>query len=378
MLALALEVQRFGAHVALVTLPGLEDWLRPYGIPFVVAGRSARAILVEPNVFRVMQALREDLSICARAVYEQSGDAETLVTTAVFPAAASICEARHLRHVYLAVGPHVIDSEVYPVSGLPYFGLPRFLNKLSWRANAVLWEAAFGGPLQQLRRELGLAPQRGAWEQHRGSNVIVASDPLFGTISAPEGRRVTFTGALTLSDPENLPSALDAFLNTGAPPVFFGFGSMPSSRAAGGTSATRIFVSAAKALGRRAVILSGSESEAAHDPEIYFTGPVDFDRLLRRCAAIVHHGGAGTTHAALRAGIPQVIVPHLLDQFGWAHLVARASLGPPAIPYARLNGQTLATALQLALSEKHVATARQAAGSARVGNAHAAEVLLGG
>ena len=75
------------------------------------------------------------------------------------------------------------------------------------------------------------------------------------------------------------------------------------------------------------------------------------DALFPRVAAAVHHGGAGTTTAAARAGIPQVIVPHVLDQFYWARRVELLGLGPESLPLGEVSADALAARMAAALTE---------------------------
>jgi UDP:flavonoid glycosyltransferase YjiC (YdhE family) len=75
-------------------------------------------------------------------------------------------------------------------------------------------------------------------------------------------------------------------------------------------------------------------------------GPLPHASLFRRVSAVIHHGGAGTTTTAARAGTPQILVPHVLDQFHWAHRVERLGLGPPAIPRRRLEAGWLGATIR--------------------------------
>jgi UDP:flavonoid glycosyltransferase YjiC (YdhE family) len=80
-------------------------------------------------------------------------------------------------------------------------------------------------------------------------------------------------------------------------------------------------------------------------PAIYAAGSLPHNWLLPRCAGVVHHGGFGTTSAGLRAGIPALIIPHLVDQFYWAQRVHELEAGPPPIRRPKLDVQALAAAL---------------------------------
>src|SRR5262249_45695688 len=134
----------------------------------------------------------------------------------------------------------------------------------------------------------------------------LAADAVLAPVPATPGRKIFQTGTWVLADRTPLPSDLEAFLESGEPPVFAGFGSMP---AAG--DATRRLIGAARAVGRRIIVSRGwADLELIDDaPDCMAVGDVGHDVLFPRVAAVVHHGGAGTTAAAARAGVPQVITP---------------------------------------------------------------------
>ncbi len=112
-------------------------------------------------------------------------------------------------------------------------------------------------------------------------------------------------------------------------------------------------LSAIRQCGCRAVVSAGWGGLRAADlpPEIFAAEAVPHDWLFPRMAAIVHHGGAGTTAAALRAGVPSVLVPFMVDQFFWARRLRERGVAPPGIPHGRLGGPALAAALQRALTD---------------------------
>jgi sterol 3beta-glucosyltransferase len=158
----------------------------------------------------------------------------------------------------------------------------------------------------------------------------------------------------TLAPPPPLPDGLDAFL-AGGPAVCFGFGSMHSRHIA------RIFETAIEMLartGRRAVILTGWSGyqgrTVGSDSNIFVTDHVPHDCIFSRMSAVVHHGGAGTTAAALRAGVPSIILPFFFDQGFWGRWLAARGLGPPPIAFGRLSSPVLAHALDSADTSDHM------------------------
>lgn len=142
-----------------------------------------------------------------------------------------------------------------------------------------------------------------------------------------------------------------------------GFGSMVS----GDRAATlKIVLDALKLAGLRGVLLSGwSEIGSGSDlPETVFSAPsIPHSWLFPRMAAVVHHGGAGTTGAGLRAGIPSVICPHLADQPSWARMVHDLGAGPPPISFRELAAPRLAQALRDATTNPAIRQRSAALGS---------------
>jgi sterol 3beta-glucosyltransferase len=120
--------------------------------------------------------------------------------------------------------------------------------------------------------------------------------------------------------------------------------------------AARITLEAIRQSGRRAVIQGWDEVlEGTALPEnIYHAGPLPHTWLFPRMRAVVHHGGFGTTASALIAGVPAVVIPHIIDQLYWAQRVVELGAGPQFIHRADLDSQRLAAAIQHATSDENV------------------------
>jgi UDP:flavonoid glycosyltransferase YjiC (YdhE family) len=163
-------------------------------------------------------------------------------------------------------------------------------------------------------------------------------------------------------------------LNLTPSPIYVGFGSMV---AAGAEDLIGQAIAAARAVGRGALISAGwagLDRYVAQADDILTVGSIPHRAVFPRVAAIVHHGGAGTTTAAAAAGVPQVILPHLLDQFYWAHRIGRLGLGPRALPVSLITADILADRLDIALNDASIRKRAAALGpvvAARNG-AHAA------
>jgi len=110
-------------------------------------------------------------------------------------------------------------------------------------------------------------------------------------------------------------------------------------------------------LGLRALVsreIIGSQGGKYLPTSVMPVGFVSHAKLLPQVVALVHHGGAGTTHSAALMGVPQVVVPHLLDQYYWAHRVQQLGLGPEPIPFSRLNARNLAASIKACLLDNHL------------------------
>jgi sterol 3beta-glucosyltransferase len=204
-----------------------------------------------------------------------------------------------------------------------FFGLPGF----SWR-----------GPFLDL--------------MHQAHPVVYGYSPAIVPKPANWGDYIHVSGFWFLDQPDWRPSAeLEAFLAGGPPPVYVGFGSMNDG------DPQRMTETVLKALdlsGQRGVLLTGWGGLHQTDlPEqIFKIDHAAHEWLFPRMAAVVHHGGAGTTAAGLRAGVPGVLIPFFGDQPFWAAQIHRLGLGPRPIARAKLSAAGLAGAIDRAVGDE--------------------------
>jgi len=137
---------------------------------------------------------------------------------------------------------------------------------------------------------------------------------------------------------------LARFLDAGPPPIYVGFGSMPSEDA---NKLARIVIEALDAVGERGVLASGwgGLDDSVRSEHVHLLETAPHDWLFPRCSAVVHHGGAGTTHEGLRWGRPSVICPVFGDQPFWGRRVLDIGAGPAPVPQKTLTPATLTRAL---------------------------------
>ena len=230
----------------------------------------------------------------------------------------------------------------------------------------MLWRVA-ADTVQQLRARLGMPPQSrtDAIARQNATPVVFGFSPSVTPQPSdwPDTLRVAGYWFLDEDPDWKPPAALDQFLATGPAPVYVGFGSMTGSDPA---QTFEIIHRALKASGQRGVIStgwSGADADAASDSDAFVLEGAPHGWLFPRMAAVVHHGGAGTTAAGLRAGKPTLIIPHLGDQPYWGRRVH--DLGVGAKPRVRhtLSESALASGIRQITSDSSMQAKAEALGA---------------
>lgn len=158
------------------------------------------------------------------------------------------------------------------------------------------------------------------------------------------------------------PKAIVKFLEDGPPPVYIGFGSIVLEDAAKMTS---LILEAVKLCGIRAIVSRGwsnlGEGLPDRTDDVLFIGDCDHEWLFQHVAAVVHHGGAGTTACGLKNACPTLVVPFFGDQPFWGDMIANAAAGPRPIPHKMLTSQNLVDAIQILLAPEARSAAKSIA-----------------
>jgi len=203
-------------------------------------------------------------------------------------------------------------------------------------------------PMDKIRRQVGLPPMGPEGITSMLLNLI----PVSPHVIEPDQRwetRHKMTGYWFSEPPaEWKPSEeLQQFLNIGEPPFVINLGAMALDGKDMLEAAT-ITLEALKRTGLRAIIQGWDAviNKINLPDQVLHAGQVPHTYLLPRASCFVHHGGFGSTAAALQAGIPAVVIPHIIDQFIWGNRVYELGVGPKPIPRIKLNAENLATAFE--------------------------------
>ncbi|HYR05547.1 MAG TPA: glycosyltransferase [Gallionella sp.] len=292
----------------------------------------------------VAQIAGENSLSWMRSIAEEARSSDAILFSGIASyVGLSVAEHLDIPAIGLGLWPLSPTSE-FASPLLPPRHLPGWLNRLSHRAiNCLLWQT-FRKQLNLARRDaFGQAPRRQMWRDYPilyGISRHLVPQPA----DWPQIWQVcgAWTVRATAWEP---PRALAEFLSSGPPPIYVGFGSM-----AGFDRSALLAAIIESIAGRRALFYPGwSGIDPTSLPENFFVvGQTPHDWLFPRTSMVIHHGGAGTSHSAARAGIPSVVIPFAGDQFFWAGRLAAAGVAPNYVSHKKLGARALAGMISFA------------------------------
>jgi sterol 3beta-glucosyltransferase len=350
-----------GHAAAVCTAEGYRPFIEEHGVPYAFMRNDALELTQEalPHIAglgsavrtgrRMQQALRRSLDDEWRAA--ESFQPDLIVYHPKMLGSLHIAEKLDIPAVLTLPLPFYTPTADFPVPFLARFALGGRLNRLTYQFQRLA-PVLYGGLVNDFRRRtLGLLP-RGRFadplQRADGSPVPILYAFSRHVLPVPQDYppHVHVTGSWFLVRPTAWAPApeLVRFLAAGPPPVYVGFGSMVGASAA--TRATLVLAALART-GQRGILASGwGGLQVADLPDtVSMVESVPHDWLFPQVAAVVHHGGAGTTAAGLRAGKPTLICPFLGDQPFWGKVVHRLGAGPAPLPLAKLTADQLATGM---------------------------------
>ena len=287
-----------------------------------------------------------------------SREADLLIYSPVATPAWSVAQRLGIPGVAAYLQP-LHPTREFPTAGMAHF--PTLGGSFNWATHLLAHQLAWlplRGRINTWRREIlslppasGLGPLAPSARADASLPTLYAFSPLVVPKPADWDDSIRITGYWVLEPAREWqpPELLERFLQAGPPPVYIGFGSM-TPRESG--RLTAMAVAALSASGQRGVLLDGwgTLGAGALPSTVIAIGDVPHEWLLPRMAAVVHHGGAGTTGAALRSGVPSIVVPLGFDQPFWGARVHALGVGPPPISRRSLTAERLASAITQAVT----------------------------
>ncbi len=388
LVALALHMKGLGHQVHACVPPDFSEWIEGLNIPVTSVGPRVRTFAEarpmarqSPTPLTATQR-RQMADGTVATQFQTLADAARgcdiiVAASALQVAARSVAEHLGIDYVFVAYSPVVLPSMHHAPPPLPPAPgeQPADLtdNRSRWALDAKRFNDLFGASVNAHRATLGLAPVADLQRHMMTDRPWLAADPALAPWPEPAGDHSVFqTGAWIYPDHRTLAKELQHFLDSGDTPVYFGFGSTRASEDAG-----HVIRQVARSAGRRAIVSGGwfDTDLVENDDNCLSIGDANLHALFARVAAVVHHGGAGTTTAAALAGVPQVVIPTQYDQHYWAQRVQTLGIGTAHLPGAP-TVESLADALDRTLASDVAARARSTAALVRRdGTQIAAEAL---
>ncbi|PKL77187.1 MAG: glycosyltransferase [Candidatus Melainabacteria bacterium HGW-Melainabacteria-1] len=371
--ALGKALQASGHVVTIGTHREFEALICGQGLRFYPVKGNPREVLSSSggqqvlqsggNILRFLAAFKAAAVDAMRGGFDDclaaSQDAEVLIYSFfVMGIGIQIGEKLGIPSLQAYLQPYT-PSRMMPNFMLPAFSLGPWLNQLSHQAAQQLFWQTFRDVVEEWRRKslkLPPLPLLGPFRELHSARYPVFNGFSRHLVPPPSDwpAWVHTTGFWFLDEADWQPPAeLTQFLDAGPAPVYIGFGSM---NAEDPEAVTQLVLGALADTGQRGVLMTGwgGLGQADLPDSVHLLEQAPHDWLFPRMAALVHHGGAGTTAAGLRAGVPTVCVPHFGDQPFWGQRVMMAGAGPRPIPRPRLSRPGLADAITQAVTSPYL------------------------
>lgn len=371
-LALAIALQQAGHRVRFATHANFKAEVRAYGLEFalitgnpqaVIQSDTGQAALRSKNPIEFSRQFSAMLNSILESALIDSWKAcqgtEALIAGAVAFWGFDIAEALRIPCYIAALQPFTPTGAFAQVNTPQQLGrLGRIYNRFTFAVQyRLVWQFVCNA-VNQFRTQTLKLPLVSRFDspmsrmQRHGVPFLHAFSPAVVPKPADWLDRVYVTGYWFLEQSKDFtpPADLLEFLSAGSPPVYIGFGSMAGREP---EETTEIALKALEKTGQRGILLTGwgGFSNADLPDTVLKLESIPHDWLFPQMACVVHHGGAGTTAATFRAGVPGIVIPYFADQPFWGYRAAQLGVSPSPIPRSELTADKLAAAILIALSD---------------------------
>jgi sterol 3beta-glucosyltransferase len=371
-IALALGLNEAGFETTIASHPVMEDLVVSYGAKFkpmgpdVDIGKEAATIRAKSynwlvGLMRVMQFTVSVVEQSQDDLLKMCEQADLVVVSHSFAGRAE-ADKLGLPVVSVTLQPQAIPAKDPDQT---------FIKRLGGTAASAVFAPMMVRPYNRIRRKLGVPSIKNLEDMMSPDLNLVPLSPIVTPPDPNWKPQHKVVGYWFLEEPLDWspPEALTHYLGGGGPPVLINLGAM-STGVEESVETAGIFLDSLKETGLRAIIQGWDEVMSGMElpPQVCHAGSIPHNWLLPHVCCLVHHGGFGTTASGLRAGIPSLVIPHIIDQFYWGQRVFELGAGPKPIPRKELSVEKLSTALLQAARDEELR-----AGAAKIGSQIKAE-----
>jgi sterol 3beta-glucosyltransferase len=378
-IALGIALKKAGHHVRIAAFENYEFLVASYGLEYlpikgdvskIISGDIGRDASKADNPLKILMSfnkLQTYVFDLQKDFYSACQGSDAIVYHPGAP--IGYFAAHHLNIPSILATPFPMTPTMEYPSLIIYdsIRLGRVFNLLTHKLfEKIMWFTS-SSPIKQFwKKEFGKTPKDfgcpfGKQNTKTLPTLISCSNFVFPRPKDwPEN--VTSTGYWFLDEEMGWkpPNDLLEFLHKGKPPIYIGFGSMGDATLADQT--TELVIKALRRSGQRGILATGWNGMLRMErvpEEIFILENAPHSWLFPQVAAVVHHGGAGTTAAGLRAGVPSIIIPYSNDQFAWGRRVFELGVGSKPIPRKKLTAETLSDAINLVLTGEIIDASRE-------------------
>jgi sterol 3beta-glucosyltransferase len=373
-ISLALGLMETNHEVILAAPQNFEDLIRRYGIHYSPLYGNSQALLESEQGQKWMAAgdtktfIKELSSLVHNIRYELQRDALAacqnaqliIAGTLMLYYAVTISEKLQIPMIIAVVNPVCVATTEFPHLLMTQKKLPfGFLNLLTYNLVFKQYHKSRSDTFNEWRRKLGITHFKGnVYDQIKKLKIPVIHGYSENLLSKPRDwePHVSVTGVWKTdkkyAERDKPDKAFMNWINSGEPPVYFGFGSMPVLDP---NAVQQMIFDICDELGIRAVINAGwskfNGTQNEFNDKVYFIKHADLEWLFPLCSIIVHHGGVGTTHLSLEAGVPTIICSILWDNPLWGERLKHLNIGSH-IRFKDLDKNKLIKAIKRLQDEK--------------------------
>ncbi|KAJ4066652.1 hypothetical protein NW756_010163 [Fusarium oxysporum] len=396
----------YGHRVRLATHPNFKNFVLENGLEFFSIGGDPSQLmsfmvknpglmpgfgsLLKGDVGQRRRDVTEYIQGCWRSCYkagdgmshDATGDGTSEPAASPFIADCIIANPPSFAHIHcaerLGIPLHIMFTMPYsPTQAFPHPLAniqssntdPQLTNYISYAMIELLAWQGLSDIINRFRAKcLGLDPVSVIWAPGMLQRLKIPHTYCWSPALIPKpkdwGSQISISGFYFLNLASNYTPSLDlqAFLDAGPPPVYIGFGSIVLRDP---NAMTDLIFEAVRKTGQRVLLSKGWGGMGADELRIpdgvFMLGNVPHDWLFKHVSCVVHHGGAGTTAAGIKAGRPTVVVPFFGDQPFWGAMVSQAGAGPDPIPHKQLTADRLADAINFCLKSESLERAKELA-----------------